>query len=265
MALRIEDAFGDTAEENDLVQRILQDQQRPDISGGRFLRAGELLSNINDNNSLNNFFENSSNFTSFTMDYNSQFAPYEQDISGNEVDSDLRIVFDVKEALGKYRTMKAEVAELEDKLKIIGLKEQTCYTLHRELKDNYLKLTDLLLLTETRQKYMEYEKALHLDLTSIRSKLNKEHTEYRAKIQKLKQNISEVTQLIKEGVRGEIADEDIQRMRDPNLCVICVENKVTHVFNPCGHTVCQGCIDPTLTRCHLCRRQIMNKIKIYFS
>lgn len=234
--------------EADIVRRILAE-------GGHFLEAGELSGNTYHN-------LRSSELPQSMLE--SQFAPLTQDLSGANVDSEFRIVFDVKEALEKYRDMKAEVATLKERHKELEKKERDSYEVFRELKQNYGKLTDFLLPLETRQKYLEYEKALYEHLGTTRIGYSKEISENYIKYDKLKKKIAEITQFIKEGVRGEIPEEDIQRMRDPNLCAICIENKVTHVFNPCGHTVCEGCINPSLTRCHICRKQIMTKIRMYF-
>jgi hypothetical protein len=185
--------------------------------------------------------------------------------SGSQLDPEYKITFDVKEALTKYRVMKAEVMVLQEKKKELNKKSSSIYPLLQELNKFNEKLFDYLISPVTSGHFINYEKALRTELMAKRIEYDTESGAIGKQIKELEEKIHDITQFIKEGVKGEISDEEIQRLRDPNLCAICVEDKVTHVFNPCGHTVCSGCIDPTLTRCHLCRKQIMTKIKIFFS
>ena len=58
-------------------------------------------------------------------------------------------------------------------------------------------------------------------------------------------------------------DED----KDENLCSICLDNKKTHAFVPCGHVcVCEDCskkINIKKDNCLICREKIESIIKIY--
>lgn len=45
------------------------------------------------------------------------------------------------------------------------------------------------------------------------------------------------------------------------LCDICMENKKDTAFN-CGHTCCGNCAI-TLCDCHICRAQIVQRIKFF--
>lgn len=50
------------------------------------------------------------------------------------------------------------------------------------------------------------------------------------------------------------------------LCGICVEEGVSHVLVPCGHTFCQNCIRKhTSNICFICRTSIKDKVRMYFS
>ena len=189
------------------------------------------------------------------------------DLSGSSVNcnTDYKITFEVKEALEKYRDMKAELARLVDQKKELTDKSNAVIPLLRELVEHHKKLYMQLLSHDTNKLFNEYEKALRLELMAKRMEYEQEISRINTHMCTLQQAIGVITQFIKEGVVGEVSEEDIERMKDPNKCAICIERKVTHVFNPCGHTVCSQCIDDTLTRCHLCRRQILTKIKIYFS
>ena len=52
-----------------------------------------------------------------------------------------------------------------------------------------------------------------------------------------------------------------------NVCVVCLENKKTHAFNPCGHMcVCETCADEIIQRgsnCPMCRGDITSLLKIF--
>ena len=49
-----------------------------------------------------------------------------------------------------------------------------------------------------------------------------------------------------------------------STCKICYMNKVDFCLNPCGHLFCNDCLELlNLNECSLCRKKIINKIKIY--
>jgi len=50
---------------------------------------------------------------------------------------------------------------------------------------------------------------------------------------------------------------------DP-LCVICLNESVSYVLTPCGHTYCGTCIKKQYSACFLCRGIIRDRVKIYF-
>ena len=52
-----------------------------------------------------------------------------------------------------------------------------------------------------------------------------------------------------------------------NVCVVCLENKKSHAFNPCGHMcVCETCADKIIQsdcKCPICRADIINSLEIF--
>ena len=48
------------------------------------------------------------------------------------------------------------------------------------------------------------------------------------------------------------------------LCSICLEESVTFVLTPCGHTFCGTCMKRQNHACYMCRTTIKDRIKIYF-
>ena len=49
------------------------------------------------------------------------------------------------------------------------------------------------------------------------------------------------------------------------LCSICFDETVSFITVPCGHTFCSNCVLRQGTSCALCRCNIREKVKIYFS
>ena len=45
-------------------------------------------------------------------------------------------------------------------------------------------------------------------------------------------------------------------------CAVCMENEIDIVFSSCGHGCCPVCSNK-LKRCHICRKKIKKKIKMY--
>lgn len=49
------------------------------------------------------------------------------------------------------------------------------------------------------------------------------------------------------------------------LCSVCFQDHVSLVSIPCGHTFCGQCGGRQITNCYICRVQVKDRIKIYFS
>ncbi|KAK3585619.1 hypothetical protein CHS0354_004531 [Potamilus streckersoni] len=59
--------------------------------------------------------------------------------------------------------------------------------------------------------------------------------------------------------------EEYLRLRDQNLCKICMERNVELAFLPCGHLVCCEVCGQTLRFCPICRAKIHASVKTYLS
>lgn len=55
-----------------------------------------------------------------------------------------------------------------------------------------------------------------------------------------------------------------QRTAAPT-CTICMTKEVSQAVTPCGHTFCDDCCRSQMTACYICRVQIRDKIRLYFS
>jgi hypothetical protein len=51
----------------------------------------------------------------------------------------------------------------------------------------------------------------------------------------------------------------------PPACTICMTKEVSQAVIPCGHTFCEDCCRTQLTSCYICRVQIRDKVRLYFS
>lgn len=65
-------------------------------------------------------------------------------------------------------------------------------------------------------------------------------------------------------LRGVIAPMQFQRQAAPT-CSICMTKEVSQVVAPCGHTFCEDCCRPQMTSCYICRVQIRDKMRLFFS
>lgn len=59
--------------------------------------------------------------------------------------------------------------------------------------------------------------------------------------------------------------EDGEQNESKNKCSICKESDVIYCMNPCGHTFCDNCSPIIFKPCHICRGDVRNKIKIFFT
>ena len=49
------------------------------------------------------------------------------------------------------------------------------------------------------------------------------------------------------------------------ICTICMARNITQALTPCGHTYCEECTRSQMTSCYICRVQIRDKLRLYFS
>ena len=49
------------------------------------------------------------------------------------------------------------------------------------------------------------------------------------------------------------------------LCSICFNDSVHHAFVPCGHTFCNTCVKRQTSMCAICRANIRDRVKLYFT
>ncbi|XP_053396546.1 baculoviral IAP repeat-containing protein 2-like isoform X1 [Mercenaria mercenaria] len=59
--------------------------------------------------------------------------------------------------------------------------------------------------------------------------------------------------------------EENHRLKENQLCKICLESRADVIFLPCGHMVCCPQCAPALTKCPVCRKTVNGHIKAFFA
>lgn len=65
-------------------------------------------------------------------------------------------------------------------------------------------------------------------------------------------------------LKGVVSLANFQRPTNPT-CTICMTKEVNQAVTPCGHTFCDECCRTQMTACYICRVQIRDKIRLFFS
>jgi hypothetical protein len=65
-------------------------------------------------------------------------------------------------------------------------------------------------------------------------------------------------------LKGLVSLQNLQRSAAPT-CTICMTKEVSQVVAPCGHTFCEDCCRNQMTACYICRVQIRDRMRLYFS
>ena len=65
-------------------------------------------------------------------------------------------------------------------------------------------------------------------------------------------------------LKGIVSLGTFQKTTAP-ACAICMNREVNHAVIPCGHTFCEECCRTQMTACYICRVQIRDKVRLYFS
>jgi hypothetical protein len=65
-------------------------------------------------------------------------------------------------------------------------------------------------------------------------------------------------------LKGLVSLMAFQRSATPT-CTICMTKEISHAVTPCGHTFCDDCCRTQMTACYICRVQIRDRLRLYFS
>ena len=57
---------------------------------------------------------------------------------------------------------------------------------------------------------------------------------------------------------------EVEKEKDLRICIICMDEEISHVFLPCGHAICcKNCIN-NIQKCPNCRKNVCNSVMLYF-
>ena len=62
-----------------------------------------------------------------------------------------------------------------------------------------------------------------------------------------------------------VMSRSIHSVENEPFCGICFIEQVSYALSPCGHTYCQTCMRKQGSACFICRGNIRDKVRIYFS
>jgi len=65
-------------------------------------------------------------------------------------------------------------------------------------------------------------------------------------------------------LKGVMSLMQVQRGAAPT-CTICMHKEVSMTVTPCGHTFCDECCRTQMTACYICRLQIRDRVRLFFS
>lgn len=59
--------------------------------------------------------------------------------------------------------------------------------------------------------------------------------------------------------------QENEKLKDMKLCKICMDNELCMTFLPCGHlATCEDCAR-SVKECPICRKEISQKVKIFWA
>jgi hypothetical protein len=65
-------------------------------------------------------------------------------------------------------------------------------------------------------------------------------------------------------LKGVVSLGSFQKSAAPT-CSICMVKEVNQAVTPCGHTFCDDCCRTQMTACYICRVQIRDRVRLFFS
>jgi len=65
-------------------------------------------------------------------------------------------------------------------------------------------------------------------------------------------------------LKGVVSLGSFQKTTAPTCC-ICMTREIAQAVTPCGHTFCDDCCQKQMTACYICRVQIRDKVRLFFS
>lgn len=110
-------------------------------------------------------------------------------------------------------------------------------------------------------------RAVQADVNALKDHIANKHTiklqaivsEIREKLDAVAEELNVIRNFIKTGVKELVPSDEIK----PNMCIICLDNTISHALVPCGHTLCKECCDKIEEDCPSCRSPMSDVLKIF--
>jgi hypothetical protein len=165
----------------------------------------------------------------------------------------------------KITTTRQKCKEIDGVLKKAKEEFDNLNDIRKNFMKNYNELCSLILLNESSIK----DDGIFIN--KLINETNKMEDKFIGNIKKLEEErdatvalLASLTSFITQSLKAEMTDEELLAIQSGKTCSICIEKDINVAFPACGHTACSSCAE-NLNRCHLCRREILTKIKLFFS
>ena len=101
------------------------------------------------------------------------------------------------------------------------------------------------------------DKVAHLEAEIVTTKSDNETT--------LKWTQDHILHLETENEKLKTESVELKEAAFRRTCKICMDEEVSHVFQPCGHAICCGTCVEQVRECPCCRKKVQKASMIYFS
>lgn len=171
----------------------------------------------------------------------------------------------------KFRDFTAEVNRLSEEQKTLETELQKFQEIQTNTEEIFTQLfsglAKMTKLTETEfNDFMDKKKGFLTVLNKVAGRIKDSHSEkikgLNAKLSTYNENLADIRSFMIEGVKLAFPNST------PTLhaCPVCFEKEANVCAVPCGHTLCEGCIEKlSSSQCPACRTTVTSKVKLFFS
>ena len=175
-----------------------------------------------------------------------------------------------------------EIDELYGKIKVINeefkINQEKLYTAEVKLNKEIEELNSNIKKLENFTKFLESLSSIdYNDLEPIIKSINDLSIKL-SNVESFKKAKEEYTKERKNILKYIYLLRKVNKMNVTNMCVVCMNDPVSHFINPCGHTFCKSCLENHLEinditnrdsimddkKCPVCRKYVNNVNPLYF-
>tara|TARA_Y100001935_G_scaffold255246_1_gene267302 strand:- start:1930 stop:2829 length:900 start_codon:yes stop_codon:yes gene_type:complete len=175
-----------------------------------------------------------------------------------------------------------EIDELYEKIRIINYEfkiyQEKLHTAEVNLKNEIDRLNSNIKKLENFIKFLESLSSIDYDDIKVIIKNINDLSTKLSNIESFKKAKKEYATERKNILKYIYLLRKVNKMNVTNMCVVCMDNPVSHFINPCGHTFCSKCIEnhlemeditnndsiPNDKKCPVCRKYVNNVNPLYF-